>query len=275
MKQIWQGSISFGLVSIPVKLYPAIQGHALGFTLLHDRCKTPLQYERWCPTCNEKVAWQDVVKGIKLNGQENYTVITSNELAALKPEKTDSIDIVACIKTSALDPLYFNNHYYVEPAKKNNKGFFLLREALAAQEYLAIGQFVMHEKEHLGAIQAYKKGLLLSTLHYAYEIRPIKDVAITKSPTLSKQERLLAQELVQKLYTPKFTLAHFKDSYMHKLKLALKKKEKEEKNTKHLKRRKKKAIPKSETLISTLRKSLKKSPLEKQRPAAHAQARRH
>ncbi len=273
MKQIWQGSLSFGLVSIPVRLYPAIQEHTLGFTLLHDACKTPLHYERWCPTCNKKVAWQDVVKGIKLHGQDTYTVITRDELATLKPEKTDSIDIVACIKASTLEPLYFNNHYYVEPAQKNNKGFFLLSESLAAQGFMAIGQFVMHEKEHLAAIQAYKKGLLLSTLHYTYEIRPLKDIAITKAPTLSKQERQLAQELVQKLYTPKLALANFKDSYMHKIRLALKKKEKEEKSTKQLKRRKKKALPKSETLISTLRKSLKKPPLTKQRPVAYAKAR--
>jgi DNA end-binding protein Ku len=110
MKTIWQGSIAFGLVNIPVPLYSATESHALGFTPLHQSCKTPLQYHRWCPHCKEEVSWDKTVKGLKKAGG-GYYILTQELLASLKPEKTEQIDIIEFVEPAQIDIIYLDNHY--------------------------------------------------------------------------------------------------------------------------------------------------------------------
>lgn len=236
MKSIWKGSISFGLVNIPIKLYSAVQQHAFGFTMLHAKCHTPLSYHRWCMKCDKEIAWEDVVKGLPLK-KGSYLILTQEKLAELKAVQTEQIQIVEFIDNALVPPLHINAHYYIEPTLATNSAYFLFVAALKKSDKAAIGQFVLKDREHVCAIQEYNNGLLLTTLNYAYEIKeqPTQKMA----PPMSKKELALAEQLINKLTVKKFNIESFKDSFAQKLKAHLKEAEKTKKTGKKVKATKK------------------------------------
>jgi DNA end-binding protein Ku len=220
MKAIWSGSISFGLLNIPIHLYSAIQEHSVGFKLLCGTCHRQLKNVRWCEHCKKSVAWEDTVKGFKKSSDE-YFIMTKEAIHKLKPEKMDTIDIKEFVPQSEVEVLYISNHYYMAPTNKKDKAFYLFAQALKASKKVAIGQFAMREKEYVVAISFYKDMLLLNTLHYQYEIRPIELPAIEKEK-LTKQELALALLLINKLSHKTFKLDTYKDHFVERLKKALK-----------------------------------------------------
>lgn len=220
MKALWKGSLSFGLVTIPIELYSATQAHSLGFKLLHAKCHTPINNLRWCPHCQEDVTWSDIVKGLKLK-DSSYFVLTQERLKKLKLQKTDSINIVEFINKDALEPIYLDNHYYIIPQSHADHAYFLFTTALADLKKVAIGQFVLKDKEHICALQPYKNGLLLTTLNYAYEVRQFKEFNDLHAPHLPTRELTLARQLITQLSKKAFSIDHFKDTFIQKLKKAL------------------------------------------------------
>lgn len=215
MKSIWKGNIAFGLVSIPVELYSAVESHSLGFKMLHKKCLTPISLKRWCEYDNEEVAYQDIVKGIKLpNG--NYFIMTPENIKKLKPGKSDSIDIVEFIDQSQIDFIYMDKHYYMLPTAKSEKAYFLFIAALNDLNKVAVGQFVMREKQYACLIQPYKNGMLLTTLNYAYEIRNMPEIKAEMAKPLSAELKL-AEQLVSALSVKKFDISKFKDEFETRL----------------------------------------------------------
>lgn len=260
MKSIWKGSISFGLVSIPVRLYSAVKEHAIGFTLLDKKCHTPITYKRWCDHCKREVPWADVVKGLKLeNG--SYAILTQEKLKSLKPKTTDTISIVEFVNADQIEPIYLEHHYYLGPEKAGEKSFYLFLKALEQSGKVAIGTFVMREKQYLCVINPYEKALLLTTLNYAYEIRPLKEVPnLSQAPKkMETSELKLAQDLIAALTKKKFDLSKFKDTFAQELLAALKstKKEKISKKKKEKHIRKPKTKKEESSLMTALRASLK------------------
>lgn len=260
MKSIWKGSISFGLVTIPVRLYSAVQSHAIGFTLLHKKCHTPIFYKRWCEHCKKEVPWADVVKGLK---QENgsYAILTQEKLKALKPKTTDTISIIEFVSADQIEPIYLEHHYYLAPEKKGEKAFFLFQRALEQSGKVAVGMFVMREKQYICVINPYDTTMLLTMLNYAYEIRSLGQVPNLKEQPqkLQASELKLAQDLIKALSKKKFDLSKFKDTFAQDLKAALKS-AKKEKVTK--KKREKEVAPAKKqkdesSLMTALRASLK------------------
>lgn len=276
MKSIWSGTISFGLVQIPVQLFSAIQAYPYGFHVLHDVCNTRLSYERWCPHCKEKVEWQDAVKGLPAS-DDKYYVFTQEKLEELKPERTDSIDILYFADRHAIPDIYFDAHFYIVPERKGLKPFFLFLEALDQTGLVAIGKFVMRDKEYICAIEPYEEGLLLTTLNYEYEIRPMERIAaLKKAPKLEKNELTLAIQLIDKMTKKKFDISKFKDTFIEKLKKALKSKKPTKTKPSKVKRtraqEKARKPKKREDLITTLRTSLQTPARE--RVPAYARAKR-
>lgn len=217
MQAIWQGDISFGLVNIPVKLYAAIKEHSLGFNILCKKCHSKLEYQRWCPQCKKEIPWNEIVKGLKLPNGKTF-IIDQEELQKLKPEKTDTIAIGEFVPSQKVNPIYFNNHYYMAPAKKDEKSFYLFLEALKKEDKAAIGRFVMRDKEYTCLIEPYEQAMLLTTLNYAYEIRPFEKLALGKAPKLQPAELKLARMLINKLTKKTFDMNAFKDTFAEKLK---------------------------------------------------------
>lgn len=263
MKTIWSGSLSFGLVTIPIKLYSAIKAHTLGFRLLHEACNTPLEFKRWCPRCKKEVTWDNTLKGLE---QEDGTffIFTKEKLEQLKPEKTDLISIESFVDHEQIHPIYFENHYYIAPDKKGIKAFFVFQKALFESGKVAIGKLVMREKEYVCSINSYESLLLLNTLYYSYEIRPIKEAFEFKQPIITKKELDLAYKLIGHLTEKKFNLTKYKDEFAEKLKKALKTKKRERPAKKPAPTKRKKG-PK-EDLSALLQESLR-APARKQRPA--------
>ncbi|MFA6088419.1 MAG: Ku protein [Candidatus Woesearchaeota archaeon] len=229
MKTIWTGSISFGLVNIPVRLYSAVESqNKVGFRLLHKKDNVPIKNKRWCSKHDKEVSWDDIVKGIEISKNKFY-IFEKEELQNLKPGKTDTINIVEIIHSRQIDPIYFDHTYFIGPDKKNEKAYFLLKEVLQQSAKAAIGRFVMREKEYVCAIESYKNGLLLTTLNYAYEIRNIEDIDfIDNKPKLSTQELELAKQLIGKLEKEEFDITDFKDTFRDELLKLIKKKTKGE-----------------------------------------------
>lgn len=228
MRVIWTGSISFGLVNIPIRLYPAVEPQTKGFRLLHKKDKIPLEYKRWCPKHKQEVAWDEVVKGLEI-AKNKYFVLEKKELEELKPKRTDTIDIVEIIDSWQIDPIYFDHHYFLGPDSEKEKAYFLFRHALEQSAKAAIGRFVMREREHVCAIESYKEGLLLTTLNFAHEIRDIKKVDFLEdAPNLKQQEITLAAQLIEKLEKKEFDIGEFNDTFMDELKKLVKKKAKGE-----------------------------------------------
>lgn len=222
MKTIWKGGISFGLVNIPIKLYTATESHALGFTLLHSKCHTPLKYHRWCPHCEQEVIWEDTVKGLETE-KGQYLILTKEMLAKLRPEKSEKIEVIEFIDEDALDPLYFNRQYYVTPDKKDDTAFALFTEGLNRLGKIAIGRFAMRDKEYTCALRPYRNYLLLITLHYAYEIKNIEALEFNKAKIkLAPKEVKLAEELINKLSVKKFDISQFKDTFAQEIKALVK-----------------------------------------------------
>lgn len=213
----WKGYISFGLINIQIELYSAVKEHTLGFKLLHSKCKTPVTYKRWCNNCDEEVQWNNVVKGIKLENDQ-YFIITQENLKKLRPEKDDNLNIIEFIATEQLDPIYFDKNFYIIPARTSDRAFYLFTEALKQSNKLAIGQFVLKDKQHVCAIKPYNGSLLLTTLNYDYEIKKLNIPKEAKPHSFEKKEIALAQELIQKFTVKKFDMSKFKDTFAQELK---------------------------------------------------------
>jgi DNA end-binding protein Ku len=221
MKKIWSGSLSFSLVTIPVNLYTAVKEHVFGFTLLCSKCHTPIEYKRFCPHCKKDITWNNVVKGLK-QPDGNYFVITPEKLKALKPEKIDEIVIHEFVPLDAIELIYLEHHYYLAPAKDGQSSYNLFCTALADTKKAAIATLVMRDKEYVCAISPHEKGLLLTTLNYAYEIVPSKEIFQSKAKKPSASELKLAKQLITQNSSKKFDISPFKDSFIEKLKKAIK-----------------------------------------------------
>lgn len=226
MRSVWNGNISFGLVSIPIKLYSAVSQRSIGFKLLCKDCMTPIRYERHCEGCEGPVDWSDTVKALDL-GDGQYLPFSKEELETIKPEKTDRIEIIEFVNGDEIEPLYYDKFYFCGPAKKTERSYFLLKQVLEDSGQVAIGRFVMREREYVAAIQSYRTGLLLATLNYSYEVRNIEDVeTLAEPPELKKQEMELARKLVDQLKQDELNLEEFKDEFAERLQEMIEKKEK-------------------------------------------------
>jgi DNA end-binding protein Ku len=254
MKSIWNGSISFGLVNIPIKLYSATEQRRTKTRLLHKDKLSPIRYKKWCDDCTEEVSNDEIVRGVEVTKGE-YVVLDDEELKSIKPEKSSTVDIVEFVDAAQIDPIHFNAHYYAGPDKEKEKTFFLFREVLQDTAKVAIGRFVMREKEYVCAIEAYKDGLLLTTLNYADEIRDVKKVPnIGAKPKISETEMDLANQLMERITAKEFNIGKYEDTFQKEMEKLVKKKAKGETITIE------KAEPQrttEENLIEALKSSLK------------------
>lgn len=226
MRSIWNGSIAFGLVNIPIKVFAATEPSTTGFRQICKNCMTPIKYERRCSGCEDPVKYEDIIKGLDLgNGQ--YLTFTKEELSKIKPEKSDRIEIREFVDQSEIKPIYYQKFYFLAPTRKKDRSFFLFKKVLQDSGKVAIGSFVMREKEYVCAVSAYESGMLLSALHYKQEIRDINNIAeLEEEPELKEKELELAEKLVNQLYEKKLNIEQFKDSFAEKLQEMIEKKEK-------------------------------------------------
>lgn len=222
-RALWTGSISLGLVNIPVKMYIAAKDRIVEFHNLHATCKTPLGYKRWCPTCQKEVAWEDISKGYKI-AKGQYVVIQKVELEALQLKSTKAIEILQFVDAGQIDPLFVERNYYLVPQEGGEKAYSLFKDVLETTAKAAIGKVVFRSKEYLVAIRPYQTGLIMTLLHYKDEVIPMETLEELKKLVVIRPEELkLAVSLIEKL-TAEFDVSKYRDVYGEAITELIKKK---------------------------------------------------
>lgn len=219
MRAIWSGSISFGLINVPVKLYSASEEREISFHLLHKTDLSPIRYARICKAEDKEIPYDEVVKGYEYEKGE-YVVFDEKDFANVSVKKTGAIDIVIFTKSELIDAIYFERPYYLEPDKGAAKPYALLREALKASKTVAVVKYVFRNKEHLGIVKPYKDALILEQMRYATEIREMDDLKLPEKNLITKKEIEMALQLVDQL-TETFDPKAYKDEYTHELQQAI------------------------------------------------------
>jgi len=217
MKAIWSGSISWGLVNIPIKLYSAVDSTRADFRMLCREHHAPIRYLRVCEEGGEEVQWNNTVSGLELNRDE-YFILTRTELDKLKPGGKENFEIIKFADRTALSTIYYDKSYFVAPEKKSEKAYFLFKTLLEEMGLIAIGKFVMKNKEHICALQPYEQGMLLYTLHYHQYVRDIGEVIPAKQPEIGTKEKELGKQLIEKYRERELRMDEFRDTFMDRLK---------------------------------------------------------
>lgn len=214
---IWKGAISFGLVHVPVTLYPASQDVSIDFDWLDKRSMDPVGYKRINKVTGKEIEKEHIVKGIKQENGE-YIVLSDEEIKAAYPKTTQTIEIESFVKASEIDFNLLEQPYFLEPGTKADKVYALLREAMKQSEVIGIARVVLHTKEHLAALIPVDSCLMLNTIRWASEIRTPQDIKLPENgkKTLKETELKMAMQLIKEL-TSLWKPDDYKDTFSHSI----------------------------------------------------------
>ena len=215
MQSVWRGAISFGLVSIPVRLYVAVQEKSMRFHHLHGADKGRIRYQRVCSVCGEDVPFDDIVKGYEYE-KDRHVVFTDEDLQQSPVEAFRAIDIVNFVSLQEIDPIYFDRSYYVVPEPTGLKAYRLLEQTLAQSGRIAIAKVILFRKEHLAVLRSREGTFLLETMYWPDEIRTPEFDVLKRPVELRKQEVALAGNLTE-LLTDRFDPTQFVDGTRQRL----------------------------------------------------------
>jgi DNA end-binding protein Ku len=210
------GTISFGLVGIPIRFYPATVPERVTFHLLHAKCGSRIKYQTYCPVCDQVVERNDLVKGYEL-GKDQYIRVTEDELEALEGDASKDIDIAEFVPLASVDPVYLDEAYYLGPDKGGSKPYHLLARALEKAEHVAIARFILRGKESLVLIRPFQHGLILHTIYFHDEIRDFGEVERGASAKIRENELALALRLIDELANEEFDPKKYDDEYRRRV----------------------------------------------------------
>ncbi len=216
MRAIWSGAISFGLVSIPISLYPATRREDLRFRLLRKGDLSPVNYKRIAESDGKEVPWDEIVKGYEYE-KGKYVVISDEDFRRADIEATQTVDIIEFVKLAEIDPLLFSKPYYMEVRKGGDKAYSLLRQSLFEAGKIAIAKVVIKTRQHLAAIKPQSRGLMLEIMHFPEELLDATDFKQPANSTPSKGEMAMARKLIESMSTT-WDASVFKDEYHAMLK---------------------------------------------------------
>jgi DNA end-binding protein Ku len=217
-RAIWSGSISFGLLNVPVKLYSAVARRNIALREIRDSDSARIKHRRVAEGTEEEVPYENIVKAFEITPGQ-YVPLSKDEMSALAPEKTRAIEVKDFVDLEEIDPVYFDSPYYLGPADGAEKAYSLLAKAMAASGKVAIARFVFRNKEHLAAIRAGDGVLTLTTMRFADEVVPpgeLDDVLPDKAPKVAKKEQEMAEQLIDSLSTD-FDPSSYRDEYREQL----------------------------------------------------------
>ena len=221
---LWKGAISFGLVHVPVSLYPASTSESISFDMIDKRDFAPVGYKRYNKRTGEEVSRENIVKGYEYEKGE-YVIVTDEDFKQANVEATQTVDIVSFVDAASVAPYYYDTPYYLEPGKRGEKGYTLLREILRKTGRIGIANVVIRSKQHLAALIPVGNMLLMNTLRFAHEIRPASELNLPAEGKqgLSDKEIAMAERLVDDM-TEKWKPEQYKDTYSDDLMAQINKK---------------------------------------------------
>jgi DNA end-binding protein Ku len=215
-RSVGSGTVSFGLVSIPVRFYVATHSESPSFNMLHQPCGSRIRQQIYCPRCERTVERNELVKGYEVT-KDQYVTFTDDELRALETAASPSIDIQEFVPLADVDPVFFENVHYLGPDKGGEKAYHLLADAMRERAVVAIAQHVTRGKERLVLIRAMEKGLAVHTLYYADEVRSFDDIVLGDPGKRRDGEMKLAQQLIGELTAKGFEPEQYRDHYRDRL----------------------------------------------------------
>ena len=223
MRSIWTGSISFGLINIPVKIFPAVQESSLDLDMLDSKDHSNIKFKRVNENTGKEVAYENIVKGYKMDG--GYVVLEDEDFEAADAVKTKMIEIINFVDEQEIDSLYYEQPYYLEPEESAMTAYALLRDALQLSGKVGVTTFVLRNKEGLAILKPYKNVIVLNRIRFSQEIREPSELKLPPVSKTKTKEMDMANKLVDQL-TEKFNIAKYKDTYTAKLLKIIKEKSK-------------------------------------------------
>jgi DNA end-binding protein Ku len=257
MRAIWKGSISFGLVNVPIALYPATSHKELSFRLLRKLDLSPINYKRVAEADGKEVPWAEIVKGYEYE-KGKFVVIGEEDFRQADIEATQTIDVLEFVRLHEIDPVFFDKPYYLEPQKQGAKAYALLREALKKMEMVGIAKVVLKTRQHLASIKPEQNALVLELMHFAEELASPSVLQIPGNSEVSSRELQMASELVERLSNT-WEPAKYHDDYQHALLDLIQKKIESGGRTPAGKPASRRAPTKVIDLVSVLQQSLEKA----------------
>lgn len=218
-RPIWNGTISFGLLNVPVQLFSGDRSVDLHFRMLDSRDKKPVRYERVNSDTGEEVPWKEIVKGFEYQ-KGSYVVIEEEEIRKAAPEKTETVEIEAFVERESINPMYFDKPYYLVPAKKAEKGYVLLREALKQTGKVGIARVVIRTRQYLGAMMPLDDALILNLMRFPQELVKPDEFSLpsgtTRSYRITPREVEMASQLLESM-SAKWNPQDYKDEFRDRL----------------------------------------------------------
>jgi DNA end-binding protein Ku len=213
MHTIWKGSISFGLVNIPIKLHAATEDKDVKLRNLHKECHSPIKYEKTCPVCDKEVKNEDIVKAYEYT-KGKFVILEEEDLEALRKENEDkAVEIIDFVKMSEIDPIYYQRSYFMSPNESGSKAYSLLRKALEESQKVGIAKIMIRAKEQLAVIRVFDNTLVMETIHFPDEVRKTVDVPnVPEEDKVTDKELQTAIMLIDQL-TTEFEPDKYKDDY--------------------------------------------------------------
>jgi len=223
MRTIWKGSISFGLINIPVKIYTAVKESALDLDMLDSKDHSNIKFKRVNENTGKEVEYKDIVKGYKIEGE--YVILDDEDFTAADAMKTRTIEILNFVDQKEIDSIYFENPYFLEPEDQALKAYGLLRDSLKASGRVGVTTFVLRNQEALAILKPYGKVIVLNRIRFNQEILDPSELKLPEISTKKSKEMEMANKLIDQL-TEKFDISKYKDTYTAKLLKIIKNKSK-------------------------------------------------
>lgn len=255
MRTLWKGAISFGLVTIPVSLYPATHREELKFRMLRKSDLSPINFKRIAAADGKEVPWNEIVKGYEYE-KDKFVVLKEEDFARVDVEATQTVDIINFVSLDEVDPLLFYKPYYLEVGKGGDKAYVLLRDSLVKSRKIAIAKVVIRVRQHLAAIKPQKDGLILELMHFPAEMVDVAKFKTPKKRTSAKAEMNMAEQLIESMSSP-WNPRNYTDDYRNALEKLIE--DKIEHGGKKLPARKKKQPTNVVDLVSILQQSIQQT----------------
>lgn len=223
MHTMWKGSISFGLVNIPVKMFAATEDKDIKFKNLHAECGNPVKNIRTCPHCKREIEWSEVTKGFEYQPGQ-FVLFSDEDMEKIAPQRTKTIDIQHFVDLQEIDPIYFNKSYYLAPEDTGSKAYALLRQAMRDTGKIAVAKMILRTAQTLGVLRTYGDVLVMESIFYPDEVRQVSQLpAIPGDIQVDENEMIVATKLIESLAT-EFKPENYKDEYRLALRDAIEQK---------------------------------------------------
>jgi DNA end-binding protein Ku len=212
---VWKGYISFGLVSVPVRLYAAAREEHVSFNQIHEVCGSRIKQQVFCPTCDRVVERSELAKGYQVD-KDSYVLVSSDELKTLEAASSEAMEITQFVSLEQVDPIYYQSSYYSAPEDPGRRAYGLLLQAMEKLNVAAIAKVTLHQREQIVLMRPYHQGIVLHTLYFPAEVREIAEYGKNENLTLQKPELQLAEQFIEQLKAD-FNPEQYKDEYQNRV----------------------------------------------------------